>query len=133
MLFSFTAKMRSCWWCLFFVCNLIFYHLKYFLWRKCRKVCKKHKDLYFRLVCISENSCRAILEQNRWTITVRFWMCQYVVMKFGDYILSCLLLIMHFQLCLLCHSCAGYVLIESPRSVSSSNEGCLKPLWNVGP
>lgn len=42
-LISFSIKMRSCWWCLFFVCNLVFYHLKYFLWRKCRKVCKNER------------------------------------------------------------------------------------------
>lgn len=42
--------------------------------------------MYFRLVCISENSCRAIPERNRRTVTARFWMGQYVLMRFGDYI-----------------------------------------------
>lgn len=84
MLVSFSIQLSS-WWCLFLFFNLVFYHLKYFLWRKCRKICKKFKDLYFRFICVLLKILGE-LEQNRQTGTLRFLGRSVNLVIFGDYI-----------------------------------------------
>lgn len=117
MLVSFSIKLRS-WWCLFFFFNLVFYHLKYFLWRKCRKICKKWKALYFRFICVRENSWRAGAKQANWYSEVFGQVSEFDIwwLHFCHaFSLPCL----HCQFCLLCHSPTASMLLESPRNPTS--------------
>lgn len=118
MLVSFSIQLNS-WWCLFFFFNLVFYHLKYFLWRKCRKICKKLKDLYFRFICVAENSWRAGAEQANWYIEVFGQVSEFNDIWWLHFCYAFSFSSLHCQFCLLCHSPTGSMLLESPRNPTS--------------
>lgn len=99
--------------------NLVFYHLKYFLWRKCRKICKKWKDLYFRIICVSENSCRAGAKQANWYSEVFGWVSEFNDIWWLHFCHAFSLPCLHCQFYLLCHSPTGSMLLESPRNPTS--------------
>lgn len=99
--------------------NLVFYHLKYFLWRKCRKICKKWKDLYCRFICVSENPWRAGAKQANWYSEVFGQVREFNDIWWLHFCHAFSLPCLHCQFCLLCHSPTGSMLLESPRNPAS--------------